>query len=131
MDLEKNLVFQADQFEVVRMLNHLIGNAIKYNFPHGKISISAHRNGHYIKIVVQDSGIGMTAAEKERLFQDFFRAKNKYTRAITGTGLGLTIVKKIVDANVGMIEVESEFEKGSKFTIFWPVSHERAVAFYN
>jgi PAS domain S-box-containing protein len=121
-ELDNDLYIQADQREILRLLNHLIGNAIKYNRPNGRITISAHRDGHYIKLAVQDTGIGMKPEEKARLFEDFFRAKNEHTRTITGTGLGLTIVKKIVDAYSGMIEVESEFEKGSTFTVFLPVS---------
>ncbi|RPH96771.1 MAG: ATP-binding protein, partial [Calditrichaeota bacterium] len=66
-------------------------------------------------------GIGMTAEETSRLFEDFFRAKNKYTRTITGTGLGLTIVKKIVDAYAGIIEVDSEFEVGTVFSVRLPI----------
>ncbi len=120
--LDDDLIIHADQREALRLLNHLIGNAIKYNRPDGRVDISAERDGHYIKIIVQDTGIGMTPEEKDRLFEDFFRAKNEHTRTITGTGLGLTIVKKIVDAYSGMIEVESEFEKGSTFTVFLPVS---------
>ncbi len=118
--LESNLFIQADQREALRLLNHLIGNAIKYNRPDGRIDILVNRSGHYVKIAIQDTGIGMTPEERARLFEDFFRAKNEHTRAITGTGLGLTIVKKIVDAYSGMIEVESEFEKGSTFTVFLP-----------
>lgn len=120
--INQNLLIQADQREILRLLNHLIGNAIKYNRPDGHINISARQEGHYIKITVRDTGIGMKPEEKARLFEDFFRAKNEHTRTITGTGLGLTIVKKIVDAYSGMIEVESEFEKGSSFTVFLPIS---------
>lgn len=122
--LESDLFIQADRREVLRLLNHLIGNAIKYNRPDGRIDIFVNRSGHYVKIAIQDTGIGMTPEEKARLFEDFFRAKNEHTRAITGTGLGLTIVKKIVDAYSGMIEVESEFERGSTFTVFLPACEE-------
>ena len=120
INIQEDLHIQADQREILRVLNHLIGNAIKYNRPNGEITISAVQDGHYVKIAVKDTGIGMTAEEKSRLFEDFFRAKNKYTREITGTGLGLTIVKKIIDAYNGMIEVESEFEEGSEFTVYLP-----------
>ncbi|MBN1478739.1 response regulator [candidate division KSB1 bacterium] len=121
-EFENNLHVLADQHEMQRLFNHLIGNAIKYNVQNGSIAISTNRDGHYVKIAIQDTGIGMTPEEKARLFEDFFRAKNEYTRTITGTGLGLTIVKKIVDAYSGMIEVESEFEKGSTFAVFLPAS---------
>jgi len=121
-EIHDHLYIQADRREMTRVLNHLIGNAIKYNRPNGDVKISAVQDGHYVKIAVKDTGIGMTTEEKSRLFEDFFRAKNKYTREITGTGLGLTIAKKIVDAYNGMIEVESEFDVGSEFTIRIPSS---------
>lgn len=114
------LTIDADQIEIVRVLNHLIGNAIKYNRPNGSIHIHAMQDGHYIRLAVQDTGIGLQPEEKDRLFEEFFRAKNRYTRNVTGTGLGLSIVKKILDAYAGKITVESEFEKGSTFVIYLP-----------
>jgi two-component system, OmpR family, phosphate regulon sensor histidine kinase PhoR len=120
--LEKGLFIEADREEMLRLINHLIGNAVKYNRENGTIQISLQKEGHYAKIAIQDTGIGMTPEEKSRLFEDFFRAKNVHTRSITGTGLGLTIVKKIVDAYAGMIEVESRFEVGSTFTVLLPLT---------
>jgi two-component system, OmpR family, phosphate regulon sensor histidine kinase PhoR len=117
-----SLIVDADADEVLRIFNNLIENAIKYNREGGRVEIVGGKNGHYAQISVQDSGIGMTAEEKERLFEDFFRAKNPHTRRITGTGLGLTIVKKLVDAYAGKIRVDSEYEKGSTFTVSLPLS---------
>ncbi|OPZ69752.1 MAG: Alkaline phosphatase synthesis sensor protein PhoR [bacterium ADurb.Bin478] len=64
----------------------------------------------------------MTPEEQERLFEEFFRAKNSLTRHITGTGLGLTIVKSIVNAYAGKIEVHSTFQVGTTFTVFLPLA---------
>jgi two-component system, OmpR family, phosphate regulon sensor histidine kinase PhoR len=118
----KDLYVDADRDELSRLFKHLIGNAIKYSQPHGDIAISTEIENNYIKTKIVDTGIGMTEDEQNRLFEEFFRAKNKHTRSITGTGLGLSIAKKIVDAYAGIIEVESDFEKGSTFTVLLPIS---------
>jgi len=117
-----NLFITADRSELARLFKHLISNAIKYSHSQGQISILTERENNYIKTQISDRGIGMTPDEQSRLFEEFFRAKNKYTRTITGTGLGLTIVKKIVDAYSGLIKVKSEFEKGSTFTVLLPAA---------
>jgi two-component system, OmpR family, phosphate regulon sensor histidine kinase PhoR len=122
LKLEPSLWITADRDEIQRVFQNLISNAIKYNRPHGEIRILVKRDGHYVKISVGDTGIGMTPEEQERLFEEFFRAKNPLTRHITGTGLGLTIVKTIVNAYAGMIEVLSEYDKGTTFTVSLPVS---------
>ncbi|MBN1541652.1 response regulator [candidate division KSB1 bacterium] len=117
-----DLILDADREEIQRVLTNLISNAIKYNKESGAISVNAERNNGYIRIQVSDTGIGLKPEERDHLFEEFFRAKNPLTRNITGTGLGLTILKKIVDSYAGRIEVESEFEAGSTFTVFLPAS---------
>ncbi len=120
LNINSDLTILADHDEMMRLFGQIIGNAVKYNKPGGEINITAKRESHYVRIDVQDTGIGLTEEEKSRLFEEFFRAKNKLTRSITGTGLGLTIAKRIVDAYAGRIEVESEFEHGSTFTVYLP-----------
>ena len=70
-----------------------------------------------------DTGIGLKEEDKGLLFNEFFRAKNKLTKNISGTGLGLTIVKRIVESYQGKIELESEFEKGTTFIIWLPINN--------
>jgi PAS domain S-box-containing protein len=118
--LKHGLFIKADPEEIRRVFTNLISNAIKYNKYEGNIDISCVEDGRWVKVTVKDTGIGMTADEKDRLFQEFFRAKNKFTRDITGTGLGLAILKKIVDEYAGRITVETEFGKGSTFTVYLP-----------
>lgn len=111
----------ADQNEITRLITNLLSNAIKYNRENGKIYISAKVQDSYLNITIKDSGIGMKPEEKSRLFNEFFRAKNEKTRGISGTGLGLTIVKRIVDSYHGKIEVESEYGSGTSFIINLPL----------
>jgi len=109
-----------DRDEAIKIINNLVSNAVKYNKEDGKIIINASSDNNNIKITIEDTGIGLNEKDLEKLFHQFFRAKNKYTRAISGTGLGLSIVKRLVEANHGKINVESVFSEGTKFTIHFP-----------
>ncbi len=111
---------RIDKTEAVKIINNLISNAVKYNKEKGQVIISANVRNNFIVIEIEDSGIGLKETDRDRLFQQFFRAKNQYTRSISGTGLGLSIVKRLVESNHGKISVESEYEKGTKFTILFP-----------
>ncbi len=112
----------ADQNEIIRVFTNILSNAIKYNKDSGSIKINCSLKGNFLVTNITDTGVGLKPEEKERLFQEFFRAKNKHTRGISGTGLGLTIVKRIVESYHGKIEVESEFEKGTTFTLYIPIN---------
>jgi signal transduction histidine kinase len=116
-------VIKADLNEINRLIMNLLSNAIKYNNENGKIFIHGFELHNYAIIKIQDTGIGMSAEEKSKLFNEFYRAKNDKTRLITGTGLGLTIVKRIVDSYHGKIEVDSETGTGTTFTISLPISN--------
>lgn len=111
---------KADNDEITRLFTNLISNAIKYNKVDGEINISLKNSNSYNIVEIKDSGIGMKQEEKEKLFQEFFRAKNEYTKNISGTGLGLSIVKRITDSYAGKIEVESEYNNGTLFRVFLP-----------
>jgi PAS domain S-box-containing protein len=111
----------ADRDEIQRVFQNLVSNAIKYNRPQGEIEIKACSAGRFAQISIRDTGIGMTGEEQERLFEEFFRAKNAFTRQISGTGLGLTIVKKIIDAYAGRIEVQSTYQVGTTFMVYLPM----------
>lgn len=111
---------RIDKTEASKIINNLISNAVKYNKINGSITISAIAKNNFVLIEIEDTGIGLREMDKNKLFQQFFRAKNQHTRSISGTGLGLSIVKRLVEANHGKIDVESEYEKGTKFTILFP-----------
>lgn len=110
----------ADRQNMEEVFNNLIQNAITYTPSGGKIEIRSGIRGEYVKIEVADTGIGIAAEDLPKIWDRFFRVKNERTRQIVGTGLGLPIVKGIVEAHLGSIEVESELDVGSTFTVHIP-----------
>ena len=117
----------ADRGDIERVLTNFLSNAIKYNRNGGRITVHLGTQGSLVYIEVSDTGIGMTTDEVRRLGEDFFRAKNEHTRTVTGTGLGIALVKKIVDSYHGALEVESEPEQGSTFRVLLPAGAESAT----
>jgi len=111
----------ADPEEMEIIFNNLISNAIKYNKDGGSVNCTVRENEHCIEILVEDTGIGINQEDVNKIFEDFVRIKNEKTRNITGTGLGLAIVKKLVDNYHGKIEVTSQPDQGSKFSVRLPI----------
>ena len=115
----------ADRSDMVRVFTNLLSNAVKYNRDGGSIRVAAHVDGHYVRVGVADTGIGIPKDAIPKLFDEFYRVKTAETRQISGTGLGLSIVKKIVDAHNGYVQVETELGKGSTFSVLFPVAEEQ------
>ena len=115
---------QADPKNIEEILNNLISNAINYSPEGGQVSVSAQGLGEYMKIKVEDTGVGISPEELPKIFDKFYRVKHPKTRQVTGTGLGLAIVKGIVDAHQGTIDVESVVDKGTIFKILLPMITE-------
>lgn len=107
----------ADRGEIDIVLNNLISNAVKYNREHGEAAVSLVGDERRLCITVRDTGIGLSAEEAARLFQDFARIRNAKTRDIPGSGLGLSIIKKIAALYHGDVTVESQPDVGSTFTV--------------
>ncbi|MDP4281062.1 MAG: hybrid sensor histidine kinase/response regulator [Bacteroidota bacterium] len=124
VDNPDNIHMQADIDEMEIIFNNLISNAIKYNKDGGTVTCKLEKDNGQIIIRVTDTGIGMTREESSRLFQDFVRIRNEKTRQIPGSGLGLSIVKKLTDTYNGRIEIQSEPDKGSTFIITFPKQEE-------
>jgi two-component system, sensor histidine kinase and response regulator len=112
---------KADRQEIEIVLNNLISNAIKYNKEGGRVDLSLGIEENSAIIRVEDTGIGMKTEDVEKLFEDFVRIKTEETKNISGSGLGLSIVKKILDMYEAEIKVESKPGEGSSFTIFFPI----------
>ena len=121
-DVAENLpLISADEKALSRMIQNLITNALKYSGSKHALKISANEDGRQIKISVEDRGIGIAPKDLRYIFQPFYRVKEVVDAQIHGNGLGLNLVKQIVEAHGGKIEVESKIRQGSKFTIHLPV----------
>jgi len=110
----------VDPNQMKRVFFNLISNAMKYSPNGGEIRIEGRHFADSIQIDFIDQGIGMSPENLSRLFEKFFRVKSEATRGIKGTGLGLTIVKKVAEAHGGTATVKSELQKGSTFTVILP-----------
>jgi signal transduction histidine kinase len=110
----------GDAPRLVQLFSNLISNAIKYT-PRGEVGIRARTSDGWIEVCVYDSGIGLTQDEQARLFTKFFRGRNPVVAESGGTGLGLVIVKAIVEKHQGTVEVESRPGQGSRFRVRLPV----------
>jgi signal transduction histidine kinase len=106
-----------------RIFVNLIGNAVKYTPPGGRVTVSLCQVGEEIQVEVADTGIGIPEEAFPHLFEEFYRAPNAKALDEVGTGLGLTIVKDLVDRYGGRIEVESTVGQGSTFTVTFPLLH--------
>ena len=124
LNVREEVMMKADVGEIEIIFNNLISNAVKYNKTGGRVDIFIEKLPAAVKISVSDTGIGMSDEEKNTIFDDFVRIKNIKTRHITGSGLGLSIVKKIIDMYKGSIEVQSIPDKGTTFAFVLPFPEE-------
>jgi len=111
---------KADRADLDRVFMNLISNGIKYNRDNGALIVDIGREDGFIKVSVKDSGIGIGPGEIKNLFQEFYRVRNSTTSGISGTGLGLATVKRVLGEYNGRISVQSEPDKGSTFTVYLP-----------
>lgn len=114
---DSNVCMKADRGEIEIIFNNLISNAVKYNQDNGRVDVTVKKKDDAVQISVSDTGIGMTEEQASKLFHDFVRIKSSKTRGILGSGLGLSILKKLTTLYDGDIKVKSEPEKGSTFTV--------------
>jgi signal transduction histidine kinase len=106
--------------QVKSLWRNLISNALKYTLANGSVSIKLYTEGGYVIGEVRDTGIGIPPDQQEKLFSEFFRAKNAKEMGIPGTGLGLAIIMRIVEGMGGGVTVESELGCGSTFKFTLP-----------
>lgn len=111
------IMMNCDPGEIEIIFNNLISNGVKYNKDNGEVDIFLMKENGEVRIAVKDSGIGMTEEESSRLFNEFVRIKNEKTKNILGSGLGLTIMKKIARLYNGTVSVQSKSGEGSTFTV--------------
>jgi len=110
----------GNQFSINEMIANLLLNAIKYTPDNKSVHIEAKSCGDNIQIDISDTGIGIPSDELDKVFDEFFRARNAKNSEKDGTGLGLSIVKQIVERHGGRISVKSQQNQGTTFTIILP-----------
>ena len=110
-----------DKASMEQALLNLLDNALKYSPGEKIIRLAAKLDKGFLNIAVSDKGMGIDKKDRIRIFEKFYRSESGSGRNITGSGIGLTLVKEIVESHKGIITVESELNKGSTFTIRIPV----------
>ncbi len=121
-------VIQGDRQKLAVAMHNLIGNAIKYTPAGGAVNISVREEGGMLVFEVADTGIGISAAEADRIFDRFYRANDPLVSEETGTGLGLTLAREVARLHGGDITVESEQGSGSRFILTIPLPDQLAQA---
>jgi len=111
----------ADRQAMLSVFGNLVDNAIKYTNEGGRVGVRLATDGNYVQATVEDNGIGMSPDETERVFDEFYRARNEQTAKVPGTGLGLTLVKRLLELHHGRITVRSAPGVGSTFTVSLPL----------
>lgn len=121
--IQEQIELNCSKELITRLLWNVVDNAIKYNTPEGMVRINLHKDNSNIFIVVEDNGVGIPQEEIPQIFNRFYRVDKSRSRELGGSGLGLAICKWIVELHNGVISVESEVNKGTKFIIAFPSSY--------
>ena len=119
---EEGPPLRIDRLRMLQVLDNLISNAIKFTERGGRVDVAARCDGDTWRIDVADSGIGIPTEEQDKIFDRFFRASNARIEAVPGTGLGLSVVRAIVDVHGGRLEVQSMPGKGTTFSVYLKAS---------
>jgi two-component system, sensor histidine kinase and response regulator len=120
LDVRSKAIIMADPDDIEIVFNNLLSNAVKYNKFGGKAEITIDSSDTEAIIIIADSGIGINTGDTENLFTEFVRIKSEKTKNISGSGLGLSIVKKVIEMYKGSIKVDSIPDIGSVFTVRLP-----------
>lgn len=118
-DFSEPISIQGDKEHLQRLLLNLVDNAIKYTQPGGLVTVSLKGDDHQVRIIVTDTGIGLSPSEQEQIFTRFYRSAEAKSQG-GGAGLGLCLVRSIAEAHGGSIEVDSTLGQGSTFTVVLP-----------
>lgn len=117
-------VIHIDPEAITHVMNNLIDNALKYSGKSPEITVKVFHDENNLFISVKDNGIGISEDETDRIFERFYRSGDELTRKIKGSGLGLSLVKELVEAHGGNISVMSEVDRGSMFTVRLPLTKD-------
>lgn len=128
LDLAEDLPeVMADRGAMVDALVNLLSNAWKYSGDGRKIRLRARKGARHVRISVEDNGMGIARADHGRVFQKFYRVDDRLAGTVQGSGLGLPIVRHVVQAHGGRVELQSEVGRGSTFTILLPYAASRSA----
>ncbi|MCL4245754.1 MAG: ATP-binding protein, partial [Candidatus Dadabacteria bacterium] len=120
----------VDSVRIKNVFDNLLSNALRFTMPGGRVTIRAHEEGGFVRFSVEDTGAGIPAEHITNLFDRFYRVPGQEKQS--GVGLGLSIVKEIVEAHGGEVSVRSEQGKGSIFEFTLPlVRHSAEIRGYN
>jgi signal transduction histidine kinase len=114
-------VVMGDKMRLQQLLTNLIDNAVKFTPEGGSIRIRVEKDRDDVIVKVADTGIGIPKEEQENIFKRFYRVDKSRSKETGGVGLGLSIVEWIAHAHHGRIEVDTESQKGSTFTVYLPI----------
>ena len=120
---EEEKIIACDRDKIEKIILNLISNAIKYNEDDIKVEVYLDISKEYIRILVKDNGIGIPIRNIENIFYPFSQIDKSLNRKSEGCGLGLSLVKSLVDLHDGEIKVKSELDKGSEFMVILPVKN--------
>ncbi len=121
ISMEEDILVHGDKDKLGSVMWNLVENALKYSGDNAQVQVRLEKNDNILLVEVEDNGIGIPDDEKEYIFDRFYRVDKSRTRDKGGSGLGLSIVKWIVEAHKGTIKVESEVDKGTKFYLEIPI----------
>jgi|GEM_PF-933120 len=125
VDVQENMpTLRADRSKIKQIMYNLMGNAIKFTDDGGKITILTKVKGKKILVSIIDNGIGISTEDQKKLFKPFSQIDSSISRSYQGTGLGLALVKELIELHGGNIRVESEVGKGSNFTFELPIGDD-------
>jgi signal transduction histidine kinase len=112
---------EIDKSAITQAVSNILDNAIKFSGERKEIFLRAFAEAQHMNIAVQDFGVGMKTEDIDKIFERFYRGGDELTRTVKGSGLGLTIVKQIVEAHHGSVYVDSKPGEGCTFTIRLPI----------
>lgn len=124
-----DILVEADEARMEQVWTNLINNAIKYTKEHGVITIEVKKSGGFVDVLVQDTGIGMSKETISHIFERFYR--DDKSRAIEGNGLGLSIVQRIITLHHFKMDVTSEEDVGSTFSVRMPIYSKKSASRFN
>ncbi|WP_373599282.1 sensor histidine kinase [Paraclostridium bifermentans] len=128
---EEEIRTAIDVYQIQRVISNLLSNSIKFTNFGGIINLEVYKNVSDVVIEVRDSGVGIPEDKLNYIFHKFYQVDNLYTRKNEGSGIGLCVVKEIIDMHNGKIEIESTVNKGTKFKIYIPIVIDDTLCEYD